>query len=126
MERNRAAIDEFATAAKVVKAGADVGIFTDAPAGIVFVVTVDGHKIRVPEGHVTANDAALPGVPLDNGHRPANAFGGASDFAGEHPTPGRNEVCFKSGNKFFAHKAAPSLDPITFLGQSGVIGNKFW
>ena len=69
-----AAIDEFALAAKIVEAGAEVAVLTDAPALVGFIEAVDGDEVVAPDGEVAANEAALGLITTDDGKGPADGL----------------------------------------------------
>ena len=79
-------VDEFAGSAQMIEAGANVGVFPQAPTFVLLVPAVNFQKIFFPHSHVTADDSSLGRVTFDNGERESKYFGGAGELTCEEET----------------------------------------
>ena len=122
MIENTAAVNELARSAEVVKTGADIGIFAEPPSFELFIPTIHLQQILFPHSHIAADDAALAGIPLDDGERKSKTLGDPAHLAGQGQPEGRHFLpgC-KSRRSGRVEIAAASLNPKAGFGKTRVV-----
>ena len=110
-------VDEFAGSAQMIEAGANVGVFPQAPTFVLLVPAVDFQKIFFPHSHVAADDSSLGRVTFDNGKGESKCFGGAGELTCEEETKTWNGfACLESGRGCGIKIRATALNPEALLG----------
>src|SRR5579884_1788391 len=118
------AINEFARAAKMIKTRTQIGILTDAPAGVILIETVHRDQIFAPERHVATNDAAMLAIAPNDRKRQSKCLRHAGDAPRHAPSADTGAFRGKFRNEFFLDKAAAPLHPEIFFSKRGMVADE--
>ena len=110
-------VDEFAGSAQMIEAGANVGVFPQAPTFVLLVPAVNFQKIFFPHSHVTADNSSLGHVTLDNRKGQSKCFSGTGELTREEEAKTWNGLAHLERGRGRGIKIrAPTLNPEALLG----------